>query len=364
MGPLLRDYQVNKTSHVKKKSLVFFGTFLSAQTGSRPSSETIATALSERGYAVTIVSRKSMAPFRILDSLWIAWTIQADLAVLDVFSSRVHRLTSVIAGILVWRSIPFISVLQGGALLEKFDEIKLTLEPVLQDSSRIISPSNFLCAGFEERGYSVERVPNALKLDHFPYRERQQTRGTIPLLWVRAFTEIYRPHWPVEIVWHLRRNGISSRLTMVGPDKGLLGAAKARADELSVTDSIEFVGPVPNDKLFEYFHSHDYLLNTTQFESFGVALAESAATGLPIVSAAVGEVKHSWKDDEDIFLVPGDSSREFADRIAGLCDNDQDGLKYRHVSRTAREKVSDFAMANILPRWECMIESLCDDRAR
>ena len=53
-----------------------------------------------------------------------------------------------------------------------------------------------------------------------------------------------------------------------------LGAAKARANELKVADRIDFVGPVPNDRLFEHFHSHDYFLNTTKYESFGVALAE------------------------------------------------------------------------------------------
>ena len=345
-----------------KKSLVFFGTYISDQTGSRPSSETIAEALSTSGYVVQMYSRKTNPASRVLDSILAAFTVSADLAVLDVFSSRVHRLTSIIARILAWRGIPVVSVLRGGALLEKFDEIKSTLEPILDSSTKIISPSNFLSAGFKELGYSVERVPNALALDHFRYLERQRPETPIRLLWVRAFAEIYRPIWPVEIVSHLRDKGVSSRLTMIGPDKGLLGATKARANELNVTDSVDIIGPVPNDRLFEYFHSHDFFLNTTKYESFGVALAESAATGLPIVSAAVGEVKYSWKDDEDIFLVPGKSSLEFANRVAGLCETDQEGDQYRHVSRTARKKVSEFAIGNILPRWEAIIELICDDR--
>lgn len=346
-----------------KKSLVFFGTYISDQTGSWPSSVTVAEALSRSGHDVHMYSRRTKPAFRALDSLLAAFSVSANLAILDVFSSRVHLLTSIIARILAWRGIPIVAVLRGGALLEKFDEIQGTLKPILRCSTKIISPSNFLCAGFEKLGYTVERVPNALELDHFCYLERQRPEKTLRLLWVRAFDEIYRPNWPVEIVWHLRDKGISSRLTMIGPDKGLLGAAKARANELKVADSIDFVGPVPNDRLFEHFHSHDYFLNTTKYESFGVALAESAATGLPIVSAAVGEVKYSWKDDENIFLVPGNSSLEFADRIAGLCETDQKGDQYRHVSRAAQEKVSEFAIGNILPRWEAIIESICNDRA-
>ena len=346
------------------KTIVFFGTYLSNQTGSRPSSETIAGALASQGNTVKMVSRKPAILPRILDCIWTASTVRADIAVLDVFSSRVHHLTSIIASILAWRGIPFVAVLRGGALLEKLDKIERTLTPVLEKSSQTISPSGFLSAGFAKRGYEVEVVPHALMLDRFPYRERQRPRGVLRLLWVRAFTAIYRPTWPIEIISYLKNRGVDCRLTMVGPDKGLLGAAKAKAVELGVTDHVEFTGPVPNNELHTYYHAHDFLLNTTEFESFGVALVEAASTGLPIVSAAVGEVQHAWQDEENIFLVPGESSEDFSDRIADLQESDVNGTRYCHVSRKAHEKVAEYAIENIMPRWQSIIESVSDGRTR
>lgn len=298
-----------------------------------------------------------------MDTLWRSSTLRADLAVLDVFSSRVLRLSSSVSKILARRKIPMIAILHGGALLEKFADIEMTLRPVLLNATHIVSPSKFLKQGFEELGFEVECIPNALEFDRFPYLERAAPSDPVRLLWVRAFTEIYRPNWPIEIVAELGRRGIPCRLTMIGPDKGLMPAAKERATELGVGDRVDFLGPVPNEELATHYHDHDFLLNTTQFESFGVALAESAATGLPIISAAVGEVKHSWKDDQDIFLVAGNRSEEFADRIAGLIENDPNGERYRAVSVAAREKVSEFAMPNILPRWQELIESVCHGRA-
>ena len=345
-------------------SVTFFGTYLSGQTGSRPSSETIAGALRTQGHSVEMVSRRSSVLFRLLESVWTASTVRADIAVLDVYSSRVHYLTSIVARILSMRRIPFVAVLRGGALLEQFDKIEKTLTPILECSSRIISPSGFLSAGFEKRGYDVDVVPNALMLERFPYLERRCSGSTIRLLWVRAFTAIYRPVWPVEIVSQLQQRGIDCRLTMVGPDKGMLADAKQAAIELGVVDRIEFAGPVPNDKLFGYYHAHDYLLNTTEFESFGVALVEAAATGLPIVSAAVGEVQHAWQDEENIFLVPGESSEDFSDRIADLQESDVNGTRYCHVSRKAHEKVAEYAIENIMPRWQSIIESVSDGRTR
>ena len=236
--------------------------------------------------------------------------------------------------------------------------------PILDGAERIISPSGFLTEGFREEGYDVNWIPNALELAKFPYKERDVPQRTIRLLWVRAFTEIYRPQWAVEIVGHLRDRGITSRLSMVGPDKGLLDATKRRASELGVAEMVDFVGAVPNGELYRYYHSHDYLLNTTKYESFGVALAEAAATGLPIVSAAVGEVAYAWNDDEDIFLVSGGSSLEFAERIGRLRRDDGAGKQYRHVSHRAWEKASKYQISNIMPKWESIIKTVRSSRCR
>ena len=344
-------------------SVSFFGTYLASQTGSRPSSTTIAAALSDLGCSVRMTSRRGTPITRAIDSIWTASTTSPDIAVLDVYSSRVLLITNLVARILAWRRIPFISVLRGGALLEKFKDVDRLLQPILRRSSKVVSPSRYLCAGFRKHGYEVTCVPNALITDAFPYHQRNHLGSPVRLLWVRAFADIYRPIWPVEIVSGLIGRGIEAKLTMIGPDKGLLDSVKAKAIELNVSEHIEFIGPVPNQELFHYYHAHDFLLNTTRYESFGVALIEAAASGLPIVSAAVGEVRHSWQDEEDIFMVAGDTSHEFIERIAGLCLSDDDASRYRGVSRAAREKVSHFALENVVPAWQDMIASICDGRS-
>jgi glycosyltransferase involved in cell wall biosynthesis len=339
--------------------ITFFGTYLSATSGSKTPSETIAVALSDHGYEVGLVSRHRAVPLRIVESFWQASAGSRDLVVLDVFSTRVLRLTAGVARILTWRKTPFIAVLHGGALLERYETVKPWLLPILEQSAKIITPSGFLRSGFEQHGFAVDCLPNPLALDHFPFRERSVPRSPIRLLWVRAFTEIYRPQWAVEVVKYLQEKGIESTLTMVGPDMGLLPATRSRAAELGVTDRIDYVGAVPNVDLHTYYQAHDYLLNTTQFESFGIALVEAASTGLPIISASVGEVSHSWTDDVDIFLVPGASSFEFAERIAGLRSTDPEGHRYKKISYRGREKVKEYALSGILPRWENLIESIC-----
>lgn len=349
---------------IDRPSVTFYGTYLSESLGSIIASETIATALRLRGFKVAMVSRKRTAFGRFVDALIHALTERSDVVVLDVFSSRVVYLTALVARVVFHRRVPIIAILQGGALLERYDEIKNPVTTILRRASRILSPSGFLTDAFSDKGFDVENIPNAIELERFPYRERHRPRGALRLLWVRAFTAIYRPTWPIEVVSQLKRRGLDCRLTMIGPDKGMLGAAWAKAVDLDVTEEVEFTGPVPNNELHRYYHAHDFLLNTTEFESFGVALIEAAATGLPIVSAAVGEVRHGWQDEENIFLVPGESSEEFSDRIAELQESDVSGARYCHVSRTARDKVAEYALENVVPRWQHIIDSLSDGRPR
>ena len=342
----------------KKPSITFFGTYLSQSHGSKSVGETLADALVQRGYNVDLVSRIPSSYFRGFDSLFRSISCQSDLAIIDVFSTRVLNLTKLVAKSLRFKSLPTIAVLHGGALLENYGKIEHLLTPILENSKRIVSPSGFLTKGFADKGYQVTRIANPVDLKRFIYLKRNFPTKSVRLLWVRAFTEIYRPRWAIEVVDHLRRIGFSCRLTMVGPDNGLLDECMALAEQLGINDLVNFVGPVPNEKLIQYYHSHDLFLNTTKFESFGVALIEAAAGGLPIVSADVGEVSHMWKNNHDIFLVPGHSSLDFAERIAHLLSLPEGAKLYQKVSEGARAKTNDFSITNILPKWESLIKSV------
>lgn len=338
--------------------IVFFGTYISASAGSKASSETIADGLAARGHTVHLVSRSPWMPVRLMESTWTAARFPMDMAVVTVFSSRVLHLSRAITRILTARRIPYVAALHGGAILERFEIIRPTLEPILRSAAAVTTPSHYLRSGMEARGFSVGRIPNAVNLELFPFRERQAPCGTLRLLWVRAFAEIYRPELAVEVVDHLVRRGIDATLSMVGPDKGLMHPTRERARALGVEDRVSFVGPVPNEELYHYYHSHDFLLNTTRFESFGMAIAEAAATGLPVVSAPVGEVGCAWHDDEDILLVPEDTSAAFAERIAGVCTADPGGHRYRRISVKGWEKVQEYSLPGVLDRWEELAASI------
>jgi glycosyltransferase involved in cell wall biosynthesis len=75
-------------------------------------------------------------------------------------------------------------------------------------------------------------------------------------------------------------------LVVVGADPG---ARYARlAAELGLGDDVTFTGRVTRDRVRELLHQARFYVSASRFETFGVALAEALATGVPVLSTRCG----------------------------------------------------------------------------
>jgi glycosyltransferase involved in cell wall biosynthesis len=140
---------------------------------------------------------------------------------------------------------------------------------------------------------------------------------------------------------------------MVGPDNGVLNETLEIIDLLGLNSSVKIVGSVPNSELFNYYQTHGIYLNTTSYESFGVALIEAASCGIPIVSTNVGEIPYIWKDNYDILLSSFDSIL-FASRVKDILKDKELSEK---LSFNARSLVQRFNWGNVNGQWEKLLLS-------
>ena len=90
-------------------------------------------------------------------------------------------------------------------------------------------------------------------------------------------------------------------------------------------------------------------LNTTQYESFGVALLEAAACGIPIVSTSVGEIPLIWTNEENILLADHISEDELATFIIRLF---RDRDLYQHIQESAQKNTLKFSWPNVSAQWD------------
>ncbi len=276
-----------------------------------------------------------------------------DIVHIDVFSGRSFTIVDVVSKIASFRKKKIFITLHGGMLVEFYNEKPDRVRDVLDRADLMLSPSTYIASFYGKvLCNEVKYLPNFISINNFPY-ERANIK-THTLLWVRAFSAIYNPTLAVKILHYVRQKFPDATLTMVGPDKGLLTDVQILADRLSLKEYIDIVGPVANSELPKYYHSHSVFLNTTSYESFGVAVMEAAACGIPIVSTCVGEIPFLWKDEEEILMVEKHDAMLFAEQVIRILTDDN---LVEKLSRNARQKAEQYDWNCILPKW---IELLSD----
>ena len=140
---------------------------------------------------------------------------------------------------------------------------------------------------------------------------------------------------------------------MIGPDKGLQSEIETLIKEENLEDNIDIIGPVPNDKLPHYYHSHTVFLNTTSYESFGTAVMEAAACGIPIVSTSVGEIPYLWSANKNILLTESITADAFVAPVTQLLKSTALSKK---ISENARKIATTFDWHKILKQWDKLLQ--------
>jgi glycosyltransferase involved in cell wall biosynthesis len=139
-----------------------------------------------------------------------------------------------------------------------------------------------------------------------------------------------------------RLSGLSWTATIVGDlDRapGHVADLRAQVAEAGLGDRIRFVGTVADAS--DYWDGADLFVAAARHEGWGLAVAEAAARGLPVVTATSGAVAE-WLDPSVAEIVPDADDPAFAGRIAALL---ADPAARRRLGEAARR------FAATLPRW-------------
>lgn len=298
------------------KKILFVGNFLSKSRGSIGPSENIAKTLSKKGLKIITSSNHENVLIRFLDIIYSITFKKYDICHIDVFSGNFFYLSLASVLIAKSRNKKAIITLHGGRLPDFFSKNKRKFNLLLSLSDKALSPSKFIINSFDKIGFQILYLPNPINLFNFPFKEFKENKSeNLRLLWVRAFHSIYNPFLAIYTLKKIKEDFPDATLTMAGPDKGLLNKTLDLIEKLSLTNSVNIVGSIDNTQLYKYYHSHSVYLNTTLYESFGVAVLEAASSGIPIISTKVGEIPLLWENKSDILIVPKLDESSFAEAI-------------------------------------------------
>lgn len=125
---------------------------------------------------------------------------------------------------------------------------------------------------------------------------------------------------------------------------------RATIQALGFQDRVELVGELNDDALDRAHDASDVFVLATLRETYGMAVADALAWGLPVVSTATGAIPALVGDHAGVIVPPGDVTA-LANALRRVCDDD--GLRSR-LSEGARQVRAQ------LPTWDAAIDRFHD----
>jgi glycosyltransferase involved in cell wall biosynthesis len=150
-----------------------------------------------------------------------------------------------------------------------------------------------------------------------------------PILLIESFVEALR-------------QGLRARLLIVG-DGDLRRPAEQHALASRRGDRIHFLGWKPRHEIARLMAASDLLLLTSRFEGMPITVLEALASGVPVVSTAVGEVPRLVSDGVSGWLASDRSPKEISAAMARALQDDN-----RALSEGARRAAAPYASSRVL----------------
>lgn len=121
-------------------------------------------------------------------------------------------------------------------------------------------------------------------------------------------------------------------------------------EQLGIADLVRFVGPVPHHQLPRYYRAADVAVMPSLYESFGMALLEAMACGIPAVATKVDGPSNFVLDRFSGLLVPPGDALALANALEQLITDES---TRRRLASNAFHTVANY-------RWEAVAHSVLE----
>ncbi len=197
----------------------------------------------------------------------------------------------------------------------------------------------------EEFGVNSQKIqvhPMGVDTDNFKYIERQTgVDSKTKIITIGRLVEKKGYEYVIKAVAELKKSRTDFVYRIVG-DGPLRKSLESLADELDVSDLIEFFGSVDSTKVLELLYDSDIFVLTSvtaengDQEAMPVVIKEAAATGLPVIVSEHSGLPEAAIEGKTGFIVPEKNNGLLAERINYLMDNPQECIR---MGREGRELV-------------------------
>ncbi len=231
---------------------------------------------------------------------------------------------------------------------------------VMRRADRIVGVSSGELAVLAETvGYDASKtviVPNGISLERFtPPPDGSAFRkafglGDAPLVLFAGRLAVNKGlHHLVRAFARVAVANAGARLALAGEDQDQGDRLRAIVAELGLGDRVAFTGHLTEESYRSALGAADVFALPSEWEAFGIVLAEAMACGKPCVATRVGGAPDVVRDGETGYLVPYGDEVALADRISSLL---ADPARRDAFGRAGRARVaSEFT-------WDAVVDAL------
>jgi len=226
-------------------------------------------------------------------------------------------------------------------------------------AARLLPVSHFLEEAIRSYGVDAhfEVVPNVVDTSLFfpPDAERREASAERRLLFVGSLEPARYKGFPtlLEALDLLRANNRDWQLDVIG-EGSERASYEASAAGLGLRERVTLHGSQPKPVVAQMMRAADLLVLPSRVETFGTAIAEGLASGLPVVSTTAGAIPE-LVDEHSGRLVPPDDPAALAAALNHTLEN-IDEFDRPAIADTARHKYSADVVGRQLGRiYEAVI---------
>ncbi len=329
----------------------------------------LARLLAEEGLAVELVQtnapyrpaavekvRGLRAVFRIVPYLGRIWRLAGKSDVIHLMANSGWS-WQLFAAPVIWigwlRKKPVIVNYRGGEAREYLAASARWVRPSLARATQLVVPSGFLRQVFSEFGMSACVIPNIIDLELFSPASCLPPDTEFTLVITRNLEPIYGLETAIRALALAREKVPAMRLKIAG--SGPQGEALKRlVDQLSLNESVVFLGRLERQQVVDLYHSAHAMLNPSRVDNMPNSVLEALACGLPVISTDVGGVPYIVEDGQTALLVPCDDAPAMAQAMIRL--HDDESLRSRLRERGSRA-VAQYAWDEVKPRWLALYDT-------
>ncbi len=259
------------------------------------------------------------------------------------------------------RRVPFVTTLHGTDItLVGIDRSYLPITRFsIEESNAVTAISEYLRqVTLKELDVHrpIEMIPNFVNCDVFqPAKDNSRREEFAPgnekvLVHLSNFRPVKRVPDVIEI-FALVRKEIPAKLLMIGdgPDRA---TAEWMVHQNGLASAVTFLGK--QSQVQELLNCADLMLLPSDLESFGLAVLEAMACGVPAVCSRVGGVPEVVRDGVEGYLVTPRDTKTMAARALEILT---DPGRQERMGKAARERaLSQFCSTRIIPLYEKLYE--------